>query len=142
MIIVCLEASDKQDYLNENTLTLAIHTKIYGLYVIFPNIFCETKKFLRTRFASSVTFSISDLHTLLYTLHVSSILLLTSYLEESVGKISTLYIFSMLLLVIYPPFMYPEPLYTLYGSSILLMVSYSPDMNPASYGCKLSTLYV
>ena len=39
---------------------LAIHAQIYGLNMIFPNIFCETNNFLRTRFASSVTFSTSD----------------------------------------------------------------------------------
>ena len=30
--------------------------QIYGLYVTSPNIFCETKYFLRTRFTSSITF--------------------------------------------------------------------------------------
>ena len=33
--------------------------KIYGLYATSPNIFCETKYLLRTRFASSITFSTS-----------------------------------------------------------------------------------
>ena len=36
-----------------------MNKKIYGLYMASPNIFCETKYFLRTRLASSVTFSTS-----------------------------------------------------------------------------------
>ena len=57
MILVGVEASNKWEYINENISIFAIHAKIYGLYVIFPNIFCETTKCLRTRFMSLVTFS-------------------------------------------------------------------------------------
>ena len=54
-----VKSAYKYEYINGNISIFAIYVKIYGLYVIFPNIFCETKQILQTRFVSSLTFSTS-----------------------------------------------------------------------------------